>query len=388
MKSIQSSMAPSYSRTTRIVTTVSVIGLTAIASLLAWRMLREAPVDGPVTVNDPQQSVAEPAAPHSAGSQHAMPAPDQIVPANPRPEALIADVSDHPRSKSRSDSSALIQAPIKLNETPMNPATRIEAITTDQSRSTTRAAPATSPDKKRGLETAPRRRDQARADHREHASLAAPGQNTQHDTQPNPYTQVTGLEAADLGQIKVPDGQTVVELLEEDYDGTLELIYQAGEQDWGEGNVLMREVTETVMEDSSLEEQLAWVESLPDGPMKGSAAGRIIEQWGGENAITSLHWALSMEDEGARGSALSAAFGKWGAGAGGGHPELGATMIDNLENERDRDFALNGYASGLVGSDPELALELAESISNTGLRDAAVKRLTRQISRIKPKTEP
>ena len=132
---------------------------------------------------------------------------------------------------------------------------------------------------------------------------------------------------------------------------------------------------------------MAWVESLPDGEMKGSAAGRIIEQWGSENAITSLHWALMIEDEGARGGAVSAAFAKWAAGVGGGHPELGAEMLDNLENERDRDYALNGYAHGLVAKDPEFALELAGSIRLDYLRDAAIDRLQDQVTRMQQELE-
>jgi hypothetical protein len=245
-------------------------------------------------------------------------------------------------------------------------------------------APTTNLDTEKPSPTNPRTRRQVKP-HRTPGRIAD-AETTEH-SRPESHRvnehRVAGLNSGQQTNTDLPEGESVVDLLEEDYEGTLALIYESGEEKWSEGNRMMREVTEAVMEDASLEEQLAWVESLPDGAMKGSAAGRIIEQWGGENALTSLHWALSMEDEGARGSALSAAFAKWGVGVGGGHPELGAEMIDNLANERDRDFALNGYASGLVGTDPELALEVANSIAMPGLRDAAVSRLTEQISRMK-----
>lgn len=147
--------------------------------------------------------------------------------------------------------------------------------------------------------------------------------------------------------------------------------------DWTRGNDLMRQAAEVVMGEATLDEELRWVEQLPDGPMKGAAAGRVIEDWGSKNAITPLQWALGIEDPGTRGPALSAAFRKWGAGQGGAEPELGGEMILNLEDERDQDFALNGYVSGLAGSNPDLALSLAETIPSPGLRKAAVERVHR-----------
>ena len=270
----------------------------------------------------------------------------------------------HPRTvKNGQETHRLIATPDPDKASAVTPA---HAADNDRS-------PAANPRKQRQATSQPNRTD-----------VAETTEHPRPDVQKASEQPGAALNPAQQSGADFPEGESVVDLLVEDYDGTLALIYESGESDWSEGNRLMREVTESVMEDASLEEQLEWVESLPEGVMKGSAAGRVIEQWGGENAITSLHWALSMEDQGARGSALSAAFGKWGAGAGGAHPEVGAKMIDNLEQERDRDFALNGYASGVVGTDPALALELAESISNPGLRDAAVSRLTRQISRMKP----
>jgi hypothetical protein len=194
-------------------------------------------------------------------------------------------------------------------------------------------------------------------------------------TSPAPVAEAPEAEKDDTD---VPEEKSVADAL--DFDGRIARIYAVAEEDRDAGNRLMRELADSVIKEYSLDEQVAWVEDLPDGLMKGAAAARVIHDWGKDNAGAALQWAQSL-DQGARGSALSAAFAKWGAGVGGADRARGAEMIEALENERDRDFALNGYASGLLTSAPELALELAGSIANPKLRSSAVARLTQQIAR-------
>jgi hypothetical protein len=165
------------------------------------------------------------------------------------------------------------------------------------------------------------------------------------------------------------------------------MIYDVATEDWSAGNQMMRSLVEEIVSHSSYEEAMAWVESLPEGTMKGAAAARIIDEWGMEDAIAPLYWAMSLGNEVSRQSALSSAFATWGTGVGGSDTQVGLDIISQMPMGSDRDFATHGMACGMAWRYPAEAIALAQTISNEGLRNISVKMVTEKANRAKGREE-
>jgi len=173
----------------------------------------------------------------------------------------------------------------------------------------------------------------------------------------------------------------------QNYNEAIAMIYDVATEDWSAGNQMMRSLVEEIMGHSSYEEAMAWVESLPEGAMKGAAAARIIDEWGKQDAIAPLYWAMSLGNEVSRRSALSSAFSKWGAGAGGSDTQVGLDVIGQMPMGSDRDYATHGMACGMAWRHPAEAIALAQTISNEGLRNISVKMVTERANRAKERKE-
>lgn len=175
---------------------------------------------------------------------------------------------------------------------------------------------------------------------------------------------------------------------------------------------LMPIVAGRMVQQQGLEAAVRWTESLPEGPLRASAAlrlagdyvnadparaaawaaslqdrpdyakvvARVSQLWAGRDVDAAVRWTESLPPSPAKHEGLSAAYGQWGAR----DPETASRTLYHMPPSTEKNFAINGFISGLAHSDPEAAVIWAAEISEPKMREAALVRAGRQYYRQQP----
>lgn len=161
-----------------------------------------------------------------------------------------------------------------------------------------------------------------------------------------------------------------------------------------------------------VESAAAWSDSLPDGPIKGSALhtiandyvrqdpekaaewisqyaesdfalraiSEISEEWAEDEPALAARWVTTLPEGSSRSHAMSEAISEWAKD----DPTEAGDFINTLQQGNERDFALSSFARRVGSEEPEVALQWAQSISSPEIRDRAVARNVRDWLRRQP----
>ena len=145
-----------------------------------------------------------------------------------------------------------------------------------------------------------------------------------------------------------------------------------------------------------------WSESLPDGPLKSTAMGRVadayarqdpeaaarwaqnlagktyadraIEQIGGRwaqsNPVAAVDWLQSLPAGNGQTAGLRNAFGDWEDR----DPAAAGQYLASMPQSPQRDSAISGFATGYAWQNPQVAIAWAQDIRDPALRESSLTR--------------
>ena len=193
-----------------------------------------------------------------------------------------------------------------------------------------------------------------------------------------------------------------------------DLVLRLGSEGNGRAGNLMEIVATETLRTQGPEQASQWAESLPDGPLKGTAMGRIAESYVRKDPLAAARWAQrfadkdyasrSIEQIGARwaesdplaavgwlenlpaGSGQTAglrnAFGDWEDR----DPAAAGEYLLAMPQSPKRDSAISGFAMGYAWQNPELAIAWAQDIQDPSLRQTSLTRAGQAFFRRDPES--
>jgi hypothetical protein len=181
-----------------------------------------------------------------------------------------------------------------------------------------------------------------------------------------------------------------------------ELVLRLGQEGDARADNLMEIVAKEALRTQGAEQASLWAESLPDGPLKGSAivqlaesyarknpraaaqwvgrfadkdyASNAIEQIGGSWAesdpVAAVGWLESLPAGSGQKAGLSRAFGDWEDR----DPAAAGDYLLAMPKSAMRDSAISGFAMGYAWQNPELAIAWAQDIQDPAIRQSSLTR--------------
>ena len=201
------------------------------------------------------------------------------------------------------------------------------------------------------------------------------------------------------------DGLTasvVAGIAQKDPGMATQLVLQLAGEGNGQANDLMQMVASQTLRTEGPEAAAAWSETLPNGPLKGAAMGRIAEAYARQNPQAAANWAQrfatedfatrTIEQVGERWAetdpvaavgwlenlpagngqmaGLRSAFSDWEDS----DPAAAGEYLLAMPQSAKRDSAISGFATGYAWQNPQLALTWAQEINDPALRDSSLTR--------------
>lgn len=175
-----------------------------------------------------------------------------------------------------------------------------------------------------------------------------------------------------------------------------DLVLQLGREGNAQAGNLMEIVAKETLRTKSIEQASQWAESLPDGPLKGTAMGKIAEsyarkdpkaaaewaqrfasndyasqtikviggQWAGSDPLAAVSWLDSLPASSGQTAGLTNAFNDWEDS----DPAAAGEYLLAMPQSAKRDSAISGFATGYAWQNPQLAITWANEISDPTLR--------------------
>lgn len=187
-------------------------------------------------------------------------------------------------------------------------------------------------------------------------------------------------------------------------DATLatDLVFKLEKEGNGRAGNLMEIVAKEALRAQGVEQASVWADSLPDGPLKGTAmrsvadsyvrknpqaaakwgerfadkdyAAGAIEQIGGRWAesdpVAAVNWLENLPAGSGQKAGLSRAFGDWEDR----DPAAAGEYLLAMPNSAKRDSAISGFATGYAWQNPQLAIAWAQDIQDPALRQSSLTR--------------
>lgn len=179
-----------------------------------------------------------------------------------------------------------------------------------------------------------------------------------------------------------------------------DLVLRLGQEGNGSAGELMKIVAKETLLTKGLEQASQWAESLPDGPLKGTAMGRIAEsyankdpkaaaqwaqrfasndyasqtieviggQWAESDPLAAVSWLEGLPPGSGQTSGLSSAFNDWEDS----DPAAAGEYLLAMPQSAKRDSAISGFAMGYAWQNPQLAITWAQDISDPALRETSL----------------
>jgi len=175
-----------------------------------------------------------------------------------------------------------------------------------------------------------------------------------------------------------------------------DLVLRLGQEGNDQAGNLMEIVARETLRTKSLEQASQWADSLPDGPLKGTAMGRIAEtyarkdplaaaqwaqrfasndyaaqtikvigsQWAGSDPLAAVTWLDSLPVSSGQTAGLSNAFNDWEDR----DPAAAGQYLLAMPQSAKRDSAISGFATGYAWQNPQIAITWANEISDSTMR--------------------
>lgn len=181
-----------------------------------------------------------------------------------------------------------------------------------------------------------------------------------------------------------------------------DLVLRLGQEGNGRAVNLMEIVANETLRAKGPEQASQWAESLPDGPLKGTALSRIAESFVRKNPQTAARWAERFADKEYASGAIEQIGGRWaendpvaavgwleslpaGAGQTAGlrsafgdwedrDPAAAGEYLLAMPQSARRDSAISGFAMGYAWQNPQLAIAWAQDIQDPAIRQSSLTR--------------
>lgn len=170
----------------------------------------------------------------------------------------------------------------------------------------------------------------------------------------------------------------------------------------GQAGQLMQVLADQTLRTQGAEGAAQWSETLPDGPLKGSAMSRIAEAYVRKNPQAAASWASRFASEEYAADAITRIGGRWaqsdpvaavgwleglppGSGQNAGlrnafgdwedrDPAAAGEYLLSMQPSAKRDAAISGFATGYAWQNPQLSITWAQEIQDPGLRQSSLRR--------------
>lgn len=193
---------------------------------------------------------------------------------------------------------------------------------------------------------------------------------------------------------------------------TTDYVVQLARDGNGQANQLIGLVADEALRAEGPEAASRWSEALPDGPLKGSAMGRVadayvrknpeeaarwVQQFAGEayaaaaieetgggwadtDPVAAVAWLEGLPQSNGQSAGMQSAFNDWEDS----DPEAASQYLTNMANSPLRDSSISGFATGYAWQNPQVALAWAQEIRDPALRERSITQAGRAYYRRDP----
>ncbi len=191
-----------------------------------------------------------------------------------------------------------------------------------------------------------------------------------------------------------------------------DLVMKLAREGNGQAGELMEIVAREALRTQGPEQASVWAESLPEGPLKGSAMSRIAEAYARKSPQAAAAWAARFANKDYASSAIEVIGGRWaetdptaavnwlvdlpaGSGQNAGlsrafsdwedrDPAAAGEYLLAMPHSQKRDAAISGFATGYAWQNPQLAIAWAQDIRDPALRQSSITRAGQAYFRVDP----
>lgn len=179
-----------------------------------------------------------------------------------------------------------------------------------------------------------------------------------------------------------------------------DLVLKLGQEGNSRAGNLMEIVANETLRARGPEQASQWAESLPDGPLKGTAMARIAESYARKDPLAAAQWAQRFADKDYATRTIEQIGGRWAQSdpvaavgwleklpPGGGQaaglrnafsdwedrdPAAAGEYLLAMPQSAKRDSAISGFATGYAWQNPQLAIAWAQDIRDPSLRQSSL----------------
>jgi hypothetical protein len=181
-----------------------------------------------------------------------------------------------------------------------------------------------------------------------------------------------------------------------------DLVLRLGQEGNQRAGNLMEIVANETLRAEGPEAASRWSEALPDGPLKGTAMGRIADAYVRKDPEAAARWAQQFAGESYAARAVEQIGGRWARSnpvaavgwletlpAGNGQtaglrnafgdwedrdPAAAGQYLMSMPQSPQRDSAISGFATGYAWQNPQVAIAWAQDIRDPALRESSLTR--------------
>lgn len=202
------------------------------------------------------------------------------------------------------------------------------------------------------------------------------------------------------GQRDELTASVVAGIADRDSNMATDLVLKLGREGNGRAGNLMEIVANETLRAGGPEQASQWAESLPDGPLKGTAMARIADAYARKNPVAAAQWAQRFADKDYATRTIEQIGGRWAQSdpvaavgwlenlpPGGGQaaglrnafsdwedsdPASAGEYLLAMPQSAKRDSAISGFATGYAWQNPQLAIAWAQDIRDPALRQSSL----------------
>ena len=181
-----------------------------------------------------------------------------------------------------------------------------------------------------------------------------------------------------------------------------DLVLRLGQEGNARAGNLMEIVANETLRAEGPEAASRWSESLPDGPLKSTAMGRVAEAYARKDPEAAARWASGLAGESYAARAIEQIGGRWAQSnpvaavgwleslpAGNGQtaglrnafgdwedrdPVAAGEYLKAMPQSPQRDSSISGFATGYAWKTPQVAIAWAQEINDPALRESSLTR--------------
>lgn len=179
-----------------------------------------------------------------------------------------------------------------------------------------------------------------------------------------------------------------------------DLVLRLGQQGNERAGNLMEIVASETLRAEGPEAASRWSESLPDGPLKSTAMGRVADAYARKDPEAAARWAQNLAGESYAARAIEQIGGRWAQSnpvaavgwledlpAGNGQtaglrnafgdwedrdPVAAGEYLLSMPQSPQRDSSISGFATGYAWQNPQVAIAWAQEIRDPALRESSL----------------